>query len=475
MKLYNTLTKKTEILKPIRPPQVTMYNCGPTVYQFPHIGNWRTFLVEDFLRRSLDYLGYQTRQVMNITDVGHLVSDADIGDDKIEIEAEKEKKSAQEIADFYLQAFLEDSRFLNIKSPQVMPRASEHIADMIQLVQKLEERGYTYQTSDGVYFNTAKFKKYGRLSGQKSSEKKAGARIKLSKEKINPNDFILWKFSPKDKKRQQEWPSPWGVGAPGWHIECSALSRKYLGQPFDIHTGGVDHIGVHHENEIAQSEAAYNKPQANIWLHIEFLQLKQEKMSKSKGGFITIKDLIQKGYDPLAYRIFVLSAHYQSKQNFTWATMDQAQKNLDRIYQVAKRLNSLKLSTDKKINIDLSSYRRNFKKHLRDNLDTPQIISLLLAFVAEINRLIDKKQIGALAAQRCLDLLIEWDQVIGVDIENVILKKNIIPGEIQKMIKEREKLREERKWDKADLIRKKIEKMGYQLEDTARGTEITSI
>lgn len=475
MKLYNTLTKKTEILKPIRPPQVTMYNCGPTVYQFPHIGNWRTFLVEDFLRRSLDYLGYQTRQVMNITDVGHLVSDADIGDDKIEIEAEKEKKSAQEIADFYLQAFLEDSRFLNIKSPQVMPRASEHIADMIQLVQKLEERGYTYQTSDGVYFNTAKFKKYGRLSGQKSSEKKAGARIKLSKEKINPNDFILWKFSPKDKKRQQEWPSPWGVGAPGWHIECSALSRKYLGQPFDIHTGGVDHIGVHHENEIAQSEAAYNKPQANIWLHVEFLQLKQEKMSKSKGGFITIKDLIQKGYDPLAYRIFVLSAHYQSKQNFTWATMDQAQKNLDRIYQVAKRLNSLKLSTDKKINIDLSSYRRNFKKHLRDNLDTPQIISLLLAFVAEINRLIDKKQIGALAAQRCLDLLIEWDQVIGVDIENVILKKNIIPGEIQKMIKEREKLREERKWDKADLIRKKIEKMGYQLEDTARGTEITSI
>jgi len=475
MKLYNTLTKKTETLKPIKPPQVTMYNCGPTVYQFPHIGNWRTFLVEDFLRRSLDYLGYQTKQVMNITDVGHLVSDADIGDDKIEIEAKKENKSAQEIADFYLQAFLEDSRLLNIKSPQIMPRASEHIADMIQLVQKLEQKGYTYLTSDGVYFNTAKFKKYGLLSGQKSSEKMAGARIKLSEEKMNPNDFALWKFSPKDKKRQQEWPSPWGVGAPGWHIECSALSRKYLGQPFDIHTGGVDHIGVHHENEIAQSEAAYNKPQANIWLHVEFLQLKQEKMSKSKGGFITIKDLIQKGYNPLAYRIFVLSAHYQSKQKFTWAIVDQAQKNLDKIYQVAKRLSSVKLKTDKKINIDLSSYRRNFKKYLRNNLDTPQITSLLSAFVAEINRLIDEKKMGALAAQKCLNLLIEWDRVIGIDIENVILKRDIIPGEIQRMVKEREKMREEKKWDKADLIRKKIEKAGYQLEDTIRGTEITPI
>ncbi len=475
MKLYNTLTKKTETLKPINPPQVTMYNCGPTVYQFPHVGNWRTFLVEDFLRRSLDYLGYQTKQVMNITDVGHLISDADTGEDKIEAEAEKEKKSAQEIADFYLQAFLEDSRLLNIKSPQVMPRANEHIAEMIQLVQRLEKKGYAYQTSDGIYFDTAKFKKYGQLSGQKPSEKKAGARIKLSEEKINPTDFALWKFSPKNKKRQQEWPSPWGVGAPGWHIECSALSRKYLGQPFDIHTGGVDHIGVHHENEIAQSEAAYNKPQANIWLHVEFLQLKQEKMSKSKGGFITIKDLIQKGYNPLTYRIFVLSAHYQSKQKFTWAAMNQAQKSLDKIYQIAKRLNSEKFSTKKGESIDLATYRRNFKKYLRQNLNTPQIISLLLAFAVEINQSIDKKKMGMSMARKCLDLLVEWDQVIGINIEKFILKKEIIPAEIQRMIKERENLREAKKWDKADLIRKKIEKMGYRLEDTAQGVQAIPI
>jgi cysteinyl-tRNA synthetase len=475
MKLYNTLTRKQEKLKPINPPQVTMYNCGPTVYQFPHIGNWRSFLVADFLKRSLNYLGYQVKQVMNVTDVGHLTSDADSGQDKVELEAKKENKSAQEIADFYLQAFIEDSRLLNVESPQVMPRASEHIAEMIKLVQKLEKKGYTYQTSDGIYFNTAKFKKYGQLSGQKAEEKKAGARIDFSEEKINPTDFALWKFSPKETKRQQEWLSPWGMGFPGWHIECSVLSKKYLGQPFDIHSGGVDHIGVHHENEMAQSEAAYNKPQANLWLHVEFLQMKDAKMSKSKGGFITVKDLIKKGYNPLAYRIFVLASHYQSKQNFSWASINQAEKNLNKIHQTARRLQEYSSSLKNKSKSDLNKHRRDFKKNLRNNLDTPQLLATVFNFTNEVNRLIDQKKLANIEAKKLLKTLIEWDQVLGINIEKIVSNKDNIPQEIRIMVQEREKMRQSKQWEQADSIRKKIQEKGYRIEDSDQGTEITLI
>lgn len=471
MKLYNTLTKKKEVLKPIKPPQVTMYNCGPTVYQFPHIGNWRSFLIADLLRRSLDYLGYQTKQVMNITDVGHLTSDADSGQDKIELEAEKEKKSAQEIAEFYFQAFLEDGRQLNVQMPHVIPRASEHIAEMIKLIQRLEKKGYTYQTSDGIYFNTSKFKQYGQLSGQKPEQKKAGARIELSIEKKNPTDFALWKFSPKNIQRQQEWFSPWGTGFPGWHIECSVLSQKYLGQPFDIHTGGVDHIGVHHENEIAQSEAAYNKPLANYWIHVEFLQLKKVKMAKSSGGVITIKDLIEKGYNPLAYRLFVFSAHYQSKQSFSWSAMDQAQRNLNKIYQTAHRLRDYSHQTKNKSKLDLATYRRNFKKHLQNNLDTPQMMATLFNLLTEVNQLIDKKKLNRSEAQKALKTLLEWDQVLGIKIEGTINRARSLPREVQKLIQEREKKRRAKKWKEADQIRQKIQKLGYKIEDTDQGTK----
>ena len=475
MKLYNTLTRKKEVLKPIKPPQVTMYNCGPTVYQFPHIGNWRSFLIADLLRRSLDYLGYQTKQVMNITDVGHLTSDADSGQDKIELEAEKEKKSAQEIAEFYFQAFLEDGRQLNVQMPHVIPRASEHIAEMIKLIQRLEKKGYTYQTSDGIYFDTSKFKKYGRLSGQKPEQKKAGARIELSIEKKNPTDFALWKFSPKDAQRQQEWLSPWGTGFPGWHIECSVLSQKYLGQPFDIHTGGVDHIGVHHENEIAQSEAAYNKPLANYWVHVEFLQLKKVKMAKSSGGVITIKDLIEKGYNPLAYRLFVFSAHYQSKQSFSWPAMDQAQRNLNKIYQTANRLRDCSYQTKSKSKLDLAAARRNFKKHLRNNLDTPQMMATLFNLLTEVNQLIDQKRLNRFEAQKALKTLLEWDQVLGIKIDETINRTRSLPREVQKLIQEREKKRRAKKWAEADQIRQKIQNLGYKIEDTDQGTKANLI
>lgn len=452
-----------------------MYNCGPTVYQSPHLGNWRSFLVADLLRRSLDYLGYQTKQVMNITDVGHLTSDADSGQDKIELEAQKEKKSAQEIAEFYLQEFLEGGRQLNVERPHVIPRASEHIAEMVKLIQKLEKRGYTYQTNDGIYFDTSKFKKYGQLSGQKPEQKRAGARVEFSTEKRNPTDFALWKFSPKDTQRQQEWLSPWGTGFPGWHIECSVLSQKYLGQPFDIHTGGVDHIGVHHENEIAQSEAAYGKPLANYWMHVEFLQLKQAKMAKSSGGFITIKDLIEKGYNPLAYRLFIFSAHYQSKQNFSWSAMDQAQKNLNKIYQTAKRLRDYSRQTKNKTSFDLALYRRNFKKHLLNNLDTPQAIAVLFGLLTEANQLIDKNKLSRSEAQKTLKTLLEWDQVLGVKIEETISQERALPREVQKLIQEREKMRRAKKWKEADQIRQKIQKLGYKIEDTDQGTKAVLI
>ncbi len=474
MNLYNTLTKKQEKLKPIKPHQITMYNCGPTVYQYPHIGNWRSFLIADLLKRTFNYLGYQTKQVMNITDVGHLTSDADTGQDKVEAEAEKENKTAQEITDFYFHAFIEDGKLLNIQPPQIMPRASEHIAEMIQLVQKLEKKGYTYQTSDGIYFDTSKFKKYGQLSGQTSQEKKAGARIKLSEEKKNPTDFALWKFSPKDQRRQQEWPSPWGIGFPGWHIECSAISKKYLGQPFDIHTGGVDHIGVHHENEIAQSEAAYNKPQANLWLHVEFLQMKQAKMSKSKGNFIVIKDLIKKGYDPLAYRLFILSSHYQSKQDFSWASMSQAQKNLDKIRQATKRLSEYSFSKKIKSPLDISHYRKEFKKHLQNNLDTPRALALIFDFITESNRLIDQKKIDSADAQKALKLLVNWDQVLGIKIEEFIAQNNLIPQKIKNLAEQREQLRRLKKWSEADDLRQQIEQLGYRIEDNDSGSQITS-
>jgi len=473
MKLYNTLTRKKETLKPIKPPRVTMYNCGPTVYQFPHLGNWRSFLVADLLRRSLDYLGYETKQVMNITDVGHLTSDADSGQDKVEVEAEKEQKSAQEITDFYFQAFIEDGRQLNVKAPHVTPRASEHIAEMIQMIQRLEKKGYTYQTSDGIYFDTSKFKNYGRLSRQKASEKRAGARIELSSEKKNPTDFALWKFSPPEVKRQQEWASPWGTGFPGWHIECSVLSQKYLGQPLDIHTGGVDHIGVHHENEIAQSEAAYNRPLAHYWIHVEFLQFKQAKMAKSSGSFITVKDLIDKGYNPLAYRLFILAAHYQSKQNFSWSAMDQSSKNLIKIYKTATRLRDYSQNKKTESKLDLVKYRRQFKQHLRNNLDSPQLMATLFNFLNEVNQSIDCKKISQAVSQKALKLMFEWDQVLGLKIEETINREHSLPREVQKLIQDREKMRRAKKWKEADRFRQEIQKLGYQIEDTDQGTKAT--
>src|SRR3989338_2131329 len=315
--LYNTLGRKKQEFKPIKKGIVGLYTCGPTVYSYAHIGNLRTYIFEDILKRVLIENGYKVKHVMNITDVGHLTSDADTGDDKVEKSAKEQKKTVWDIAGFYTKVFQEDIAKLHILDPDIWCRATDHIKEQIELIKKLEKKGLTYKTSDGIYFDTSKFKDYGILGNIKAEGLKAGVRVEIG-EKKNPTDFALWKFSPKDSKRQMEWKSPWGTGFPGWHIECSAMSMKYLGETFDIHCGGIDHVPVHHTNEIAQSEAATGKSFVKYWAHGAFLLLEKEKMAKSGGNFITLQTLIERGYDPLDYRYFCFTAHYRSELKFSF-------------------------------------------------------------------------------------------------------------------------------------------------------------
>lgn len=483
MKLYNTLSRKKEQFEPLQKNKVRMYTCGPTVYDYAHIGNWRSFLFADFLRRTLEYLGYEVKQVMNITDVGHLTDDADQGEDKVEKKARQEKKTAWDIAHFYTEAFLADMKRLNVEKPHKLPKATDHIAEMIALVKKLESKGYTYKISDGIYFDTSKFADYGKLSGQSLKEKMAGARVEPNPEKKNPTDFVLWKLSPKDKKRQMEWDSPWGTGFPGWHIECSVLSTKYLGQPFDIHTGGVDHIGVHHENEIAQSEAAYGKPMARFWVHIEHLQIKGEKMAKSEQNIITVKDLLDKGYNPLAFRLLIFSAHYRRKQNFTFKALDQAEANLEKIYETARRLQRVRAQNKRPVTTEaqkkaeaqkkksvtpLNEIENNFNAHLKHDLNTAQATSDLFEYVSETNKLIDKRRLNAAQAEQILSTFFDFDQVLGLKIKENS-KPSPVPKEIKKLAQRREKLRQEGKFEQADELRKKIEAKGFIIKDTDSG------
>ncbi|MFH1142330.1 MAG: cysteine--tRNA ligase, partial [Candidatus Uhrbacteria bacterium] len=330
IKLYNTLTRKKEVFKPIHQGKAGIYTCGPTVYWFAHIGNMMAYVVADILHRTLEYNGLKVKQVMNITDVGHLTGDEDEGEDKMIIAMRREGKSAYDIAGFYTTKFFQDIESLNVLPAAEYPRATDHIPDQIGLVKKLEEKGFTYRTDDGIYFDTSKLPDYGKLSRQSAKDKKAGVRVDLGQKK-NPTDFALWKFSPKDEQREMEWDSPWGVGFPGWHLECSAMSVKYLGIPFDIHTGGIDHIAVHHENEIAQSSGAFDKLQANWWVHSEFLVIDENKMSKSLGNFCLLDDFKKKGFEPLAFRYFILGAHYRSQHNFTWKSLEAAQNGLNNL------------------------------------------------------------------------------------------------------------------------------------------------
>jgi len=442
IKLHNTLTGKKEVFSPIHKDEVRMYNCGPTVYFFPHIGNMRSYILADTLRKTIEYSGSKVKQVINITDVGHLISGGDEGEDKIEKSAKKEGKTATEIAQFYENEYYKDLKDLNIEtSGTKFPRATEHIKEQIEILKILEEKGFAYKTSDGLYFDTSKFKEYGKLGNINIKEQKEGARIETNTEKKNPSDFALWKYS-SGEKRLQEWESPWGVGFPGWHIECSAMSRKYLDQPFDIHTGGIDHIPVHHNNEIAQSECAFGVPLANFWLHNEFITVEGEKMSKSLGNIFTISDLKKRQIHPLAFRLWLLSGHYRSPMNFTWDAVLGTHKTLEKLIFEFDNL--------PKENIDKETIEK-FESFLGDDLDTPKALALLHK---------------AFNSKKSKETIQEMDKILGLNISFLSKKiKENIPDEMLELKNERDTARKEKNWQKSDELREEIEKEGYILED----------
>jgi len=452
LKFYNTLTRKKEIFKPLKDKRVGLYTCGPTVYWYAHLGNLRTYIFEDILKRVLEYNGYKVKQIMNITDVGHLTSDADSGEDKMEIGAKREKKTAWQIADFYTRAFEKDIKELNIKSPTLWPKATDHIKEQIELIEILEKKGVTYKISDGIYFDTSKIKDYGKLAGPKKRKIKAGARIEMVPGKKNPTDFALWKFSPKRVKRQMEWNSPWGKGFPGWHTECVAMAIRYLGIPFDIHTGGIDHIPIHHTNEISQAQAAFNNDLAKFWLHAEFLLLPKGRMGKSEGNIITLDDLIKKGFNPIAYRYLCLTTHYRSKLTFSWPALKAAQNALDNLRGKISEIRQ----THGLVRGSRKNYEKEFLNYINDDLNMPKALALMWKLIK--------------TNQTSCDLLLNFDKVFGLNLAKV--KKIKIPGKIKKMAEQREKERQEKNWQKADEIRKEVERHGYKIEDAPKGPVI---
>ncbi len=465
LKLYNTLSRQKEVFQSIQPLQVGLYCCGPTVYDFAHIGNLRTYIFEDLLRRVLEYHNYRVRHVMNITDVGHLtgdnIGDADLGEDRMEQSARLQGKSAWELAEFYTQAFFKDSERLNILRPHVVCRATDHIPEQIALIQKLEQKGFTYRTSDGLYFDTSKFSEYGKLGGQSREERLAGARVEVNPEKRHPADFALWRFSPMDgaKRRQMEWDSPWGVGFPGWHIECSAMSTKYLGQPFDIHCGGVDHIAIHHTNEIAQSEAAEDKKMANFWLHGEFMTVDGRRMGKSEGNAYLIDDLISRGFDPLSFRYLCLNTHYRVKLNFTWEALEAAQNALERLREHVRSYKEAGAKPeDGKVLLDV---REAFLNAINDDLNAPAALGVVWELVRSEKSSQDK-----------LATLKDFDRVLGLKLAEVEPEEVEVPSEVQKLLAQREVLRTQRAWREADKIRDELKRLGYEIEDTPQGPKV---
>jgi len=450
LKLYNTLTRKKEEFIP-KEGEVKMYSCGPTVYDYVHIGNLRAFVSEDILYRALKYKGYDVNYIMNVTDVGHLTDDADQGEDKMKKGARREGKTAAEIAKFYTKAFKKDTRNLNILSPDKWPIATEHIQEMIELVKKLQEKGFTYRTSDGIYFDTTKLDDYGKLAQLNKQELKPGARVEM-KEKKNKHDFALWKFSPEVEERQMEWEAFGEKGFPGWHIECSAMSMEYLGDQFDIHSGGVDHIPVHHTNEIAQSEAATGeKPWVKFWLHVEFLQVKDEKMSKSKGNFITLKDIKNEGIDPLSFRYFLLQSHYRKELNFTWEALTAAEKGLKKIRRKTNNLPSSQPGDPK--------LEEEFIQAINDDLNTSKALSVLWQGFEEerINK----------------DLISKFDKILGLDLLELKEQQVEIPKEVQALLEMRAEAREAENWDRSDKLRAKIRAKGFEVRDTDKGQEVS--
>jgi len=462
LKFYNTLTRKKEVFKPIKDKKVGLYTCGPTVYWYAHIGNFRTYIFEDILRRVLEYNGYKVNHIMNITDVGHLTSNADTGEDKLEIGAKRERKTAKEIAEFYTRAFKNDLKRLNIQPPNFWAKASDYIKEQINLIRILEKKEFTYKIQDGVYFDTSKLKNYGKLAGLKKIKIKAGARVEMAVGKKNPTDFALWKLTPSGIKRQQEWNSPWGKGFPGWHTECVAMSIKYLGIPFDIHTGGIDHIPIHHTNEIAQAEAAFGKILANFWLHGEFLTFEGGKMAKSEGNILTIQELIDKGFSPLAYRYLCLTTHYRSKLSFSLESLEAAKIALENLYQ---KIIELKSDNQKKkfVSEKNKNYQEKFLDFINDDLNIPQALALTWNLLKDTE----------ISPKYKYKILIDFDKIFGLNLNRV--KETKIPNSVKELVELRKKYRSQNNWQKSDEVRKEIKNLGWWVEDTTEGPKLKKL
>ena len=461
LKIYNTLTKQKEEFKPINPGKIGMYTCGPTVYDFIHIGNIRAYTTPDVLRRYLEYQGFEVRHIKNITDVGHLTQDdidqGDTGEDKIERKALAEKKTPEEIARFYEEAFREVEKEMNILPAQYFPRATAHVPQMVKMIERLIEKGYAYEKNGNVFFDVTKFPEYGKLSGNTLEKLKVGARLEEHPDKRNPWDFALWLKAPKE--HLMKWDSPWSVGYPGWHIECSAMSTEYLGDTLDIHTGGEDNIFPHHEAEIAQSECATGQKFSNYWIHTRHLLVDGEKMSKSKGNFYTLADIKKKGFSPMALRLAILSAHYRSQMNFTWNALYQAQANLDSINNFYNRIiNYAPSESDKFSNLTVADFVKNFGEALDDDLNTPLALSVILEFVNHGNKLMDEGLMGNPAeAKKTLET---FAKILGLHLEGIV-----VPQEIIELAEERKEARTGKDFQKSDELRNKIDEMGYIIED----------
>lgn len=461
LKLYNTLTRTKEEFKPLIGNEVRIYSCGPTVYSYAHIGNFRAYLFMDNLRRVLKANGYTLKHVMNITDVGHLESDSDEGEDKMEKAARKENKDPYEIAAYYTAIFFQDMGRLNIEKPEIIAKATEHIEDMLEFVKVLVEKGYAYETSKAIYFDISKLDHYPVLSNRNLEDQIAGARVDVDQEKRNPYDFAVWIKAPKN--HIMKWESPWGLSYPGWHLECSAMGRKYLGDEFDIHTGGVDHIPTHHENEIAQSKGCTGHVPAKRWMHVEFLQVDGGKMSKSLENTYTLDQLQEKGIEPLAYKLFCNTAHYRTKLNFTFESALSSQKALNRLRE------GYLLHTEAKEQVEpekINEYKERFMEAVNDDLNMP----LAMGIVWEIVR-------NQTKSKQYAELLLELDDILGLDLKNA--KKYIeeqeqidLPQEILDLMEQRKKARENKDWAESDRIRDELKEKGYLVKDTKDGMSI---
>ncbi|MGB5748070.1 MAG: cysteine--tRNA ligase [Desulfobacterales bacterium] len=457
--LYNSLTRSKVEFKPVQPGEVGLYTCGPTVYNFAHIGNLRTYIFEDILKRVLQYNGFRVRHVMNITDVGHLTGDRDMGEDKMEKGALREGLTAWEIAEFYTQAFKNDIKNLNILPPDIWVKATDTIDEQIALIKTLEKKGYTYRTGDGVYFDTSKFKDYTKLSHQRLESLQEGARVEKNPEKRNPADFALWKFSPQGVQRQMEWDSAWGIGFPGWHLECSAMSMKFLKDQLDIHCGGTDHIDVHHTNEIAQSEAATGMPFFKWWMHGAFLIIAGgKKMAKSEGNFLTLDNaFIRAGIHPLVYRFAAFQTHYRKPMEYSDESVQAAHNGLSHLQNQIRQIAGTGVDPQNNISVE---HKNQFLKAVNDDLNMPRA----MAAVQELLK-------SNISDGQKYTTILDFDRVLGLDLDRLDQPEDL-PSEVQKLFDARQKARDAKEWEASDRLRDEIQALGYRVQDTPEGMKV---